>query len=452
MPPIFPTNVQQAKRFDDLLIQKREKYSPALSVFAIRLDIVWLLTFIGVLFYCSASFGQLLRSANGTVPQQRTVMRPIHSYPVSGQTLRYNQSTVVKSNRIANPYERFQGKVSAIESNMIQDAMDNQFDHYSLFEAALIAAGVTDSSRLEAYKQQYQQRFYQLSRLIPQSAQPIEKARIILEFLHREMFREYMLESSNIGAIFDSGIYNCVTGATLFNSFARQFGLNAVALELPGHAMSRVYLQDETHYDVETTCAIWFELQDYPGKQEQVIARMLEVGAASQIVDAPVVRRQINDVELVAKLYYNRGVELLNKDNFQGAMNCNAKALTLDPKSATARGNFLATLNNWAINESKSARYDVAMNILRNGMRIAPEYPIFKNNHIHIYHQWIEQLCKQSRYEEALELSRQAISEAPNEEHFRKLEAYALMGVQRTRANTAQPSQPVTTTVAYPHP
>ena len=333
---------------------------------------------------------------------------------------------------------------------MIQDAKDSRFDSHTLFDAALIAAGNTDAAKLEGYRQQYNNRVYHLAQLIPQNATELQKARIILEYLHREMFREYLLESSNVGAIFDSGIYNCVTGATLFNSLARQFGVKAVALELPGHAMSRVYLSDGTYYDVETTCAVWFQLQDYPGKQEQVIARMLEAGAASQVVDAPVVRRPINDVELVAKLYYNRGVELLNKENYAGAMHCNAKALILDSKSATAKGNFLATLNNWAINESKDAHYDYAMRILRQGMKIDPNYPIFKNNHVHIYHQWIEQLCKESRFEEAVQLSRQAISEAPNEEHFRKLEAYALMGVQRTRAS-AQPSQPVTTTVAYPH-
>lgn len=412
-----------------------------------------------VFICCTTSYGQIAERGVRSSVHRQTVMRPTFSTNLNNNS-NFNritnsavQTPVVPSAEpaVVNPFERFLGDVSPIESDMIQDAKDNRFDRYTLFEAALIAAGNTDVARLEEYKQQYNNRVYQLAQLIPQNATELQKARIILEYLHREMFREYLLESSNIGMIFDSGIYNCVTGATLFNSLARRFGVRAVALELPGHAMSRIYLSDGTYYDVETTCAVWFQLQDYPGKQEQVIAKMLEAGAASQVVDAPVVRRPINDVELVAKLYYNRGVEALNKENYADAMRCNAKALVLDSKSATAKGNFLATLNNWAINESKDAHYDYAMRILRQGMKIDPSYPIFKNNHVHIYHQWIEQLCKESRYEEALQLSRQAISEAPNEDHFRKLEAYALMGVQRTRANAAQPSQPVTTTVAYPH-
>ncbi|MBR0237779.1 MAG: hypothetical protein IJQ39_06805 [Thermoguttaceae bacterium] len=441
----FLTNVETIKRSCRPLTQTSGFFrSAVVAMFA-------------VFICCTTSYGQIQERAMRTPVRRQTVMRPTFNsnydnYSKTGSSLNVGSRPTLPA--VVNPFERFQGEVSPIESDMIQDAKDNRFDRYSLFEAALIAAGNTDAAKLEDYKRQYNNRVYQLSQLIPQNASELQKARIILEYLHREMFREYLLESSNIGAIFDSGIYNCVTGATLFNSLARQFGVRAVALELPGHAMSRVYLSDGSYYDVETTCAVWFQLQDYPGKQEQVIARMLEAGAASQVVDAPVVRRPINDVELVAKLYYNRGVEALNKENFAGAMHCNAKALVLDSKSATAKGNFLATLNNWAINESKDAHYDYAMRILRQGMKIDPNYPIFKNNHVHIYHQWIEQLCKESRYEEAVALSRQAMAEAPNEEHFRKLEAYALMGVQRmaaARASAAQPSEPVTTTVGYPH-
>ena len=442
----FQTNVETIKRSYRPLTQTPSFYwSVVAAMFA-------------VIFCCTTSYSQAQERYARSSVRRQTVMRPTFdsnygNYSRTGRSLN-NNSRSVEQPAVVSPFERFQGEVSPIESDMIQDAKDNRFDKYSLFEAALIAAGNADASKLEEYKRQYQNCVYRVAQIIPQNASELQKARIILEYLHREMFREYLLESSNVGAIFDSGIYNCVTGVTLFNSLARYFGVKAVALELPGHAMSRVYLPDGTSYDVETTCAIWFQLQDYPGKQEQVIARMLEAGAASQVVDAPITRRPINDVELVAKLYYNRGVELLNKENYAGAMHCNAKALILDSKSATAKGNFLATLNNWAISESKDARYDYAMNILRQGMKIDPNYPIFKNNHVHIYHQWIEQLCKESRYEEAVTLSRQAIAEAPNEEHFRKLEAYALMGVQRTaaaRANAAQPSQPVTTTVAYPH-
>ena len=442
----FLTNVETIKRSRRSFTQ-----TPGFMLSAVA-------AMFAVIICCTASYSQAQERFARSSVRRQAVMRPTFNsnydnYSNTGKSLSVEDQTAQPPVAV-NPFEQFQGEVSPIESDMIQDAKDNRFDKYSLFEAALIAAGNTDASRLEEYKRQYQNCVYRLARIIPQNASELQKARIILEYLHREMFREYLLESSNVGAIFDSGIYNCVTGATLYNSLARQFGVKAVALELPGHAMSRVFLPDGKSYDVETTCAIWFQLQDYPGKQEQVIARMLEAGAASQVVDAPVVRRQINDVELVAKLYYNRGVELLNKENFAGAMNCNAKALILDSKSATAKGNFLATLNNWAINESKDAHYDFAMRILRQGMQIDPNFPIFKNNHVHIYHQWIEQLCKESRFEEAVELSRQAISEAPNEEHFRKLEAYALMGVERTtaaRASAAQPSQPVTTTVGYPH-
>ncbi len=388
--------------------------------------------------------------------ESHSVLKPIFQYENSTQLnptsfdWGYNSAILPQTDR----FQPFHGAVNSVEAAMIQDSRDNSFDRFTLLEAAIIAGGTTEQSALDNYKQKYRNCVYQIARLMPTNSQAIAKARILLEYMHRELFKDYLLESSNVASIFDSGIYNCVTGTALFNSFARQFGVKAEALELPGHAMSRIYLEDGTHYDVETTCAIWFQLRDYPGKQEQVIARMLEAGVASQVADDPVVRRQINDVELVAKLYYNRGVSLLNKEDYSGALQCNAKALSLDSQSYTAKGNFLATINNWAISESKDEHYDVAMNLLRQGMAIDPQYPIFKNNHIHIYHQWIEKMCKQSRFDEALRLSRQAISEAPSEEHFRKLEAYALMGLQHQNAvagNAGNTSASVSATVAYPH-
>ena len=412
----------------------------------------------------------VVQTANPAEPATPyTVLRPVYKFdaqtnswtPVRkenrpAETLRWldsNSSAELTDSSVKNDlFQQFHGKTAPVESAMINDARDGRFDRFSLLEAALIAGGTTDTGKLESYKLKYNYHVKNLSQIIPQRAKELIKARAILEYLHREMFKQYELESSNVGAIFDSGIYNCVTGATLFNLFARQFGLQSVALELPGHAMSRVFLSDGSSYDVETTCAIWFQLQNYPGKQEQVIERMLEAGAATQVAGAPVVRRQINDVELVAKLYYNRGVALLNLEDYLGALQCNAKALSLDSSSFTAKGNFLATLNNWAIAESKDQHYAAAMNLLRQGMKIDPQYPIFKNNHIHIYHQWIEQMCKQSRFDEALRLSRQAISEAPNEEHFKKLEAYAIMGLrQQSGVSSVSSPAPVSTTVSYPH-
>ena len=349
------------------------------------------------------------------------------------------------------------------EIQMILDGKDGTFQNYSLLTAALIAGGTAHNSDLDHYQIKFNNCLRRISLLMPPNADPLTKAQVILEFMHRELFRKYLLESSSLSALFDDGIYNCVTGVVLFNSFARRFGLNASGLELPGHAMTRLYF-GSSHYDVETTCEIWFKLQSMPGKQEQVIARMLQAGVASQAPDAPIVRREINDVELVAKLYYNRGVDQLARQDYALALQCNAKALSLDPDSFTARGNFLATINNWAIAQSKSGNFAEAMSLLREGIQLDPQYAIFKNNHVHIYHQWIEMKCRQMRYDEALTLSRQAMAEAPQEDHFKKLEAYALMALNQQRNQTtrtqsglpsnldpAQPNHSVSTSVAYPH-
>ena len=59
--------------------------------------------------------------------------------------------------------------------------------------------------------------------------------------------------------------------------------------------------------------------------------------------------REVSPIQMAAMIYYNRGVDLLAEKRFAEAAAANAKALRLDPANATARGNLLATINNWSI-------------------------------------------------------------------------------------------------------
>ena len=153
----FQTNVETIKRSYRPLTQTPSFYwSVVAAMFA-------------VIFCCTTSYSQAQERYARSSVRRQTVMRPTFdsnygNYSRTGRSLN-NNSRSVEQPAVVSPFERFQGEVSPIESDMIQDAKDNRFDKYSLFEAALIAAGNADASKLEEYKRQYQNCVYRVARL-----------------------------------------------------------------------------------------------------------------------------------------------------------------------------------------------------------------------------------------------------------------------------------------------
>jgi tetratricopeptide (TPR) repeat protein len=130
--------------------------------------------------------------------------------------------------------------------------------------------------------------------------------------------------------------------------------------------------------------------------------------------------REISPIELTAMIYYNRGIDFLAEKRFADAAAANAKAMRLDPQSSTARGNFLATINNWAIDLGNAGDYARAVDLLRRGLACDPHYEAFTLNFAHVHHQWSQELCKEGKYAEALEVLNRAASEMPENAYFQR--------------------------------
>jgi tetratricopeptide (TPR) repeat protein len=179
--------------------------------------------------------------------------------------------------------------------------------------------------------------------------------------------------------------------------------------------MSRVLFQDG-HFDLETTCPAWFRLRHDPQKQAELVRQSLGL-PAGQARGEP---REVSDVELVATIYYNRGVDLLSQKRFAEAAAANAKALRLDPASVTARGNLLATLNNWAIDLATAGDYPQAAGLLARGMQLDSGYETFRANFVHVHYQWVEALCREKRFQDALDLLATAAEALPTDPYFKQ--------------------------------
>lgn len=323
----------------------------------------------------------------------------------------------------AASYRAFEGPVNPLEEGLFADAADGQWQEHSLLTAALIASGVDTPARLQHYDARLGELAGQLRRSPAMSGSPRQQAQAILEFLHARILRGgYRLDCTDLTIALDEGRFNCVSASVLFNCLAERLGLRALGLEIPGHAMSRLVLADGV-LDVETTCPEWFRLMDDPEKQAALVEKTIGLRRSEQ---TPAQRRVVSGVELVATIYYNRGVDLLAQKQFAEAVAANAKALRLDPRNGTARGNLLATLNNWAIELGTAGQHAEAIRTLERGLVLDASYATFKTNYVHVYHQWADQLSQNGRFSEAADLLAQTRWKEldPSYFHSAQLELY----------------------------
>jgi len=323
-------------------------------------------------------------------------------------------------------------RLSELEQRLFDHIHDGTFGEFSLLEAGLIAGGVDRLDELSRYSKRFDELVESLRRSGKVCGTPRERAQAVFTFLHQSVLcGGYRLQSSDLRMAIDRGRFNCVTASLLFNCLAQRFELKAAGLEIPGHAMSRLELPQEI-LDIETTCPRWFTLNDRPGMtyfrradepaqaQQETTARadLAVRSPARDAADKTPPLRPVSEVELVATIYYNRGVELLAKKLFADAAAANAKAVRLDPKNATAKGNYLATINNWAVDLAISGNYERAAALLRLGLVTDPSYEAFRSNYVQLFRRWSEHLCRNGRYDDAVRLLGQAAKDQPGEEFF----------------------------------
>jgi len=337
------------------------------------------------------------------------------------------------------PVDRmWEGPVTPVESALLADAADGRLDSHSLLRAALIAGGTLQEEQLRHYETKFQGWLVQLREQEISAQEPLQRAESIFRFMHERILTGgYDLRSSDLAGTLQTGRYNCVSASLLYHCLLEPFGIEAYGLEMPGHARTRVRMGDRI-LDVETTCSRWFEF--VRSSKESVGHEGRELSPASQrgakepekpSSDSPAADgetsprehdfsskrnsvRQISNLALVATIYYNRGVDFLSEGRYAEALAANAKALRLDPDHPTAWGNFLATMNNWAVFLGRSGRYAEAADLLKQGLVLAPSYEPFQANFMHVHTQWTAALRREGRFAEAWELLAQSASAAPS--------------------------------------
>jgi tetratricopeptide (TPR) repeat protein len=309
---------------------------------------------------------------------------------------------------------------SELEQRLFAEAAKGRLDALSPLAAALVASGVEDAGSLCRYQQRAAAFADELRQRQSPAGTQRQQVEAVFEFMHRRILRGgYDLAYTDLRRTLDEGRFNCLSATVLFDYLAGELGIECRAVEMPHHVISRVRLPDHT-LDIETTCPRWF--QNMPrsggdGPTGGITVRQTGLDFQNkQSGPSCGGGREVSPIQLAAMIYYNRGVDLLVAKRFAEAADANASALRLDPQNAVARGNLLATLNNWSIALGEAGQYAAAIGRLRQGLAIDPTFAALTQNYVHYHCRWAGQLSQAGRLDEAIAILSRAASEMPDRE------------------------------------
>jgi tetratricopeptide (TPR) repeat protein len=293
------------------------------------------------------------------------------------------------------------------EARLFAAIREGKAGEFTFAETCLIAGGVTDPDKRKVYLTKLDEIEKGARKAIDGAKTPKAKAEQLLKFLHKEaMATGYESGQTDLHGILDTGKYNCVSSAVLYNVIGRRLGLDLRAVEIPEHVFS-VLCDGDKRIDVETTNAQGFDPSDATGRKKHSAAE----------------RREVGEEGLAAIIAYNHGVTLSQEKHYHEAALANFRALAIDPTNPGAAKNAMADLTNWPLELAKSGDYENALAVMSVGLQLAPTESSLKNNHKVVWSEYADARMKAGKPVEAVAILRRA-AKAGTGEDFETRQAY----------------------------
>ena len=229
---------------------------------------------------------------------------------------------------------------------------------WQFIQRALVASGVTQTGLLHERQLQWTAGVARLPPVLRRPGPHTDRAGALLAWMHAELlYGGYHAGASSLDETFASGRFNCLTSAVLYCALAQEIGLPVRGIAASDHVYVEI-VEPQGFRPIETTTA-------------DATAKPKAKHPAPRVLSAR---------QLVALIYYNRGVACFARKQYAQAAELSARALQLDFKNAAAHENLMAAVNNWAIALSEERRFDEAQSLLRFGHAAAPEDASLRRN------------------------------------------------------------------------
>jgi tetratricopeptide (TPR) repeat protein len=311
--------------------------------------------------------------------------------------------------------------VTEDEKGLFAEARAGRLAKWSFAEAALLASGVTDAAARRTYLAKIDDIVAQARKATAGAPSPRAKGEKLLQFLHEgPMAKGYESNQTLLSTVLDAGTYNCVSSAVLYNVVAGRLGLEARAVEIPGHVYSVLYA-DGKPTDVETTNAHGFD----PANPEQREKLRKEKGITVRAGTHAAKGRELRDLGLAAVIWANRSASLAQAKRYHEAALAGFRALSLDPESPTALENARAALTNGCGHLSGEGQHEQAERLGGVGLELDPSNNSLRNNHVLACLGWAESLRASGQEDGALAVLRRVADRAPKDHKKDYLELQA---------------------------
>jgi hypothetical protein len=302
--------------------------------------------------------------------------------------------------------------LSADETALIADARKGQLDQLSFAEAALIASGVTDSQKRQAYLTKLDKIEAGARPALAGATTPARKADRLLQYLHAGPMKPgYSWDPSSLPALLDTGKYNCLSSAVLYNIIGRRLGLDLRGLVEPGHAFSVLH-DGKRQYEVQTTCARGFEPKD-PAVQKE-----LEAKTGIKLPASRSNYREVGEVGLLTVICANRTALLVKDKRYYEALLVGLLGLALDGTNESAMNNNNAAWANWTKDLIDRGQFETVITVLAVGRELAPKSAELACNRDAAWDRWIETTHAQGGEEASRKLIRRLWKENGKDRNF----------------------------------
>jgi tetratricopeptide (TPR) repeat protein len=249
-------------------------------------------------------------------------------------------------------------ETSSFDERLLADAQDGELGQFDLLSACLIAGGVSDAEELAKQRRLL---IVAIDDVLGQDlviGTAAERAEVLWQRLHAEVLTgRYDKEATDLRRVMATGDFNCLSATVLFGALCERANIPVEYWSQPGHVYCRLSVHGQR---IEAASRQW--------------------GAATHSLHASAPARRITPVQLVGKFYYNRGVEQLQRREFERGIASLRRASQLDPLDGDARANLLAGLNNWALALVEQDQPAAAAALIGRGLLIDPSYaPLVAN-------------------------------------------------------------------------
>ncbi len=277
-----------------------------------------------------------------------------------------NPAPVSSQRRIVAEHSRpltatIQAQAATPERKLLLDCADGKLDEHMPLAAGLIASGVENEAELNRWLEMYEPVRQAILAGVP-AGTAIERLRAIHTDAHRFVLTGYYKSTtSDIRTTIENGDFNCLTSLLVYWDLCQAAGIEVQAQLVYGHIFLSCTAAGGQTQAIE------------PGSPRWLNRPLSEISGS----------RPLSWTEVLAKCYYNRGLECLHAQQYAAGIDLLRTSLTLDAADADARLNLAAGLNNWAVEQCRQQRYGSAAALIDQGLTLDPaSAPLIANQQL----------------------------------------------------------------------